>query len=211
MAQVQETCLASKLSIASDLPSLKGVPFSPPIEIIEANFSEIDQSLKQYFNTLAPLSVHVLNLHSELYSECTYTDISVNKVKVHAIIDSGTPINIVSTHLVRKLGIAPDLPNTRVYGTARKHTTTSEIAYSALLMRLGSIAVFSPVVVLPSKNYDVLIGTAFLRKYGVRLNMKDNTLTILCQTIPLYYTQHSTELTHSASQLTECQQIFNIQ
>ncbi|KAJ9060909.1 hypothetical protein DSO57_1025936 [Entomophthora muscae] len=128
----KETFLASKPSVASDLPSLKRVQFSLPIETIDANFPEIGQSLKQYFDTLAPLGVHVLSLHYELYSECTYTDISFNKVKVRAIIDSGAPIDIVSTRLVRKLGIAPEFAHTRVYVTASKHTTMSEGAYSAV-------------------------------------------------------------------------------
>ncbi|KAJ9086954.1 hypothetical protein DSO57_1038145 [Entomophthora muscae] len=113
-AKVQETCLNENPNVSSDVSNLKGVQLTMPLETINNNFPEIGQSLKQYFDTLAPLGIHLLNLHSETYSKCTYADISVNKVKVRAIIDRRDPINIGSTCLVQKLGLAPDIAHRRV-------------------------------------------------------------------------------------------------
>ncbi|KAJ9090198.1 hypothetical protein DSO57_1004776 [Entomophthora muscae] len=192
--QVQETCLNNSPNVSSDVPNLKCVQLAMPLKTIKNNFPEIGQSLKQYFDTPAPLRIHLLNLQSETYSKCTYANISVNKVKVRAIITSREPINIIFTSLVQKLGLAPDIAHNRVYGTAGLHTTTSEGAYSVIPMQFGSITVSSPAVVLPSQNYNVLIGTAFMRKYGVKIDMENNTFTILKQTIPLYYTKDATSI-----------------
>ncbi|KAJ9061031.1 hypothetical protein DSO57_1024696 [Entomophthora muscae] len=170
-AQVQETCLNENPNISSDVPNLKGVQLTMPLKTIENNFPEIGQSLKKYFVTPVSLGIHLLNLDSETYSECTYAEISVNKVKVRAIIDSRAPISIVSTCLVQKIGLAPYIVHSRVYGTVGLHTTTSEGAYSAIQMQFGSIAVSLPAVILPSQNYNVLIGTAFMHKYGVNIDI----------------------------------------
>ncbi|KAJ9075520.1 hypothetical protein DSO57_1035316 [Entomophthora muscae] len=170
-AQVQETFLNENPNISSDVPNLKGVQLAMLLKIIEKNFPEIGQSLKQYFDMSAPLGIHLLNLDYETYTECTYVEISVNKVKVRAIIDSRAPISIVSTCLVQKIGLAPYIAHRRVYGTVGLHTTTSEGAYSAISTKFGSIAVFLPAVILPSQNYNVLICTAFIHKYGVLIDM----------------------------------------
>lgn len=90
-AQIQEVCTGSNPNMSSNLLPLKGVQFSIPLETIEANFPEIGQSLCQYFDTLGPLGIHLLNLQSKSYTKCNYADISVNKVKVRVIIDSGPP------------------------------------------------------------------------------------------------------------------------
>ncbi|KAJ9072397.1 hypothetical protein DSO57_1027958 [Entomophthora muscae] len=132
--QVQETCLNKNPNVSSDVPSLKEFQLTMLLKTIENNFPEIRQSLKQYFDIPVPLGIHLLNLHSETYSECTYADISFDKVKVRAIINSRAPINIVLTRLVQKLGLAPDIAHSRVYGTAGLHTINSKGAYSAILM-----------------------------------------------------------------------------
>ncbi|KAJ9051011.1 hypothetical protein DSO57_1008831 [Entomophthora muscae] len=133
-AQVQETCLSESPNISSNIPNLKGVQLAMLLETIKNNFPEIGQSLNQYFDTLAPLGINLLNLHSETYSKCTYANISVNKVKLRVIIDSRAPINIVSTRLVWKLGLAPDIMHSRVYGITGLHTTTFKGEYSVIPM-----------------------------------------------------------------------------
>ena len=117
---------------SGDHPSLKGVHVAMPIEAIATSFPQVCQSLRSYLDSPEPFDIHALNSKSSSYSECTYADISVNKVKVRAIIDSGAPINIVSTRLVKKLGLAPDVAHCQTYGTAGPETTTLLGAYSAL-------------------------------------------------------------------------------
>ena len=103
------------------------------------------------------------------------------------MVDLGAPMNIISTKLVKRLGVPPDIKHKKEYGTAGPHNTTSQGAYSALPLRFGSIAVTAPAVVLPNQNYDFLIGTSFLKTYGVQTCHANNTLSILGQQLPLSY------------------------
>ena len=90
-------------------------------------------------------------------------------------------MNIISTKLVKRKGVPPDIEHKKEYGTAGPHNTTLQGAYLALPLRFGSIAVTAPAVVLPNQNYDFLIGTSFLKTYGVQTCHVNNTLSILGQ------------------------------
>ena len=114
-------------------------------------------------------------------------DILVNNQSVRAIVDLGAPMNIISTKLVKRLGVPPDIEHKKKYGTAGPRNTTSQGAYLALPLRFGSIAVTAPAVVLPNQNYDFLIGTLFLKTYGVQTCHANDMLSILGQQLPLSY------------------------
>ena len=73
--------------------------------------------------------------------DCTYVDMWVNKIKIQAIVDTGAPINVVSTKFAKRLGIAPDIAYQKEFGTAGLQPTTSQGAYSALPLRIGSLLV----------------------------------------------------------------------
>ena len=105
----------------------------------------------------------------------------VNGKRVHVIVDSGAPTNIISTRLVKRLGIPPDVKHCKEYGTAGPHSTKSQGAYSALPLCFGSIAVTAPAIVLPNQNYEFLLGTSFLKKYGVKICHSTDVFTILGQ------------------------------
>ncbi|KAJ9072562.1 hypothetical protein DSO57_1026237 [Entomophthora muscae] len=174
-AQVQETCLNNSPNVSSNVPNLKGVQLAMPLKTIENNFPEIGQSLKQYFDTPAPLGIHLLNLQSETYSKCTYANISVNKVKVRAIIDSRAPINIISTRLVQKLGLAPDIAHNRVYSTAGLHTTTSEGAYSVKIdMEKKTFTILKQTIPL----YYTKDTTSIKEKLTINLAYKDGIVAV---------------------------------
>ncbi|KAJ9062258.1 hypothetical protein DSO57_1012704 [Entomophthora muscae] len=65
---------------------------------------------------------------------CTTTqvEISIQKLKIKAILDTGLPVNIVSSKLVKKLKLAPELNYYQLYGTAGLSMTRTIGAYSAL-------------------------------------------------------------------------------
>ncbi|KAJ9067103.1 DNA damage-inducible protein 1 [Entomophthora muscae] len=153
---------------------------------MRAHHPKLCGSILKFLSMADDLDIHLANKISSSYSECTYADIFVNKIKVQAIIDTGAPINIVSTHLVKHLGLAPDIDHWKQYGTAWLMVTTAQGAYSALPLRFGSLAVLAPSIILPNNNYDILIGTLFMRQYGVRTDLAADTFEILGQTIPLY-------------------------
>ncbi|KAJ9057924.1 DNA damage-inducible protein 1 [Entomophthora muscae] len=154
---------------------------------MKAHHPKLCGSILEFLSMADDLDIHLVNKISFYYSECTYANIFVNKIKVQAIIDMGTPINIVSPRLVKRLGLAPDIDCRKQYGTVGLTVTTAQGAYSALTLHFGSLVVLAPAIVLPNDNYDILIGTLFMRQYGVRTDLAADTFEISGQTIPLYY------------------------
>ncbi|KAJ9078058.1 hypothetical protein DSO57_1010873 [Entomophthora muscae] len=60
--------------------------------------------------------------------------------------------------------------------------------YSALPLQFGSLAVSSPAIVFPYRDFDILIGTQFMRNFGAKIDFQENVLEILGQKLPIYYT-----------------------
>ena len=119
--------------------------------------------------------------------DCTYVDMWVNKIKIRAIVDTGAPINVVSTKFAKRLGMAPDIAYQKEFGTAGLQPTTSQGVYSALPLRFGSLSVLAPAIVLPNQHYNFLIGTAFIKQSNITICHKESSFTILNQHIPLIY------------------------
>ena len=132
---------------------------------------------------------NILHLNNPVLEnfECSYVWIWVHKIKVRAIIDSGAPGNIISTKLVNQLKLLPDIDHSQSYGTAGLSTTTSLGAYSALLLRFGSIQVAAPAIVLPNKSYDFLIGTLFLDNFKANIEYKTKTFNLMGVSLPMTY------------------------
>ncbi|KAJ9075096.1 hypothetical protein DSO57_1039571 [Entomophthora muscae] len=85
------------------------------------------------------------------------------------------------------MGLATDIDHNKQYDTAGLDCTTAQGAYSVLPLRFGLLAVSAPDIVLPNKNYNILIGTSFMRQYGVKTDLENDVLEILGTAIPLYY------------------------
>ena len=113
----------------------------------------------------------------------------MKKVPVRAILDTGAPGNIVLSKFVKKLGLQPDLIHEEIYGTAGPHSTKSTGAYSSLPIKFGSLITTAPAVVLENQDYDLLIGTSFLKSNQVKIDYDTMSLTILEQTLPIYTTK----------------------
>ncbi|KAJ9067770.1 hypothetical protein DSO57_1035868 [Entomophthora muscae] len=177
-----------------DATPLKGINMAIPMEIMKDHHPELCDSIFKFLSTANNLDIHLVNNIGSSYSECTYTDIFVNKLKVQAIINTGAPINIVSSKLVRQMGLAPDIDHKKQYGTAGLDCTTTQGAYSALPLRFGSLAVAAPAIVLPNENYNILLGTLFMQQYGVKTDLKNDVLEKLGQAIPLYYNRSNLEM-----------------
>ena len=123
--QIQESLVNRQSTCSSNTPTLKGVQLALPLDSIASNFPDVCRSLRAILNSDNEQDIHLIKSNSDSYTNCTYTDICVNKIQVKAIFDSGAPFNIVSTKLVKRLGIAPDIDHKQEYGTAGSHTTTS--------------------------------------------------------------------------------------
>ncbi|KAJ9073612.1 DNA damage-inducible protein 1 [Entomophthora muscae] len=179
---------------SGDATPLRGVNVAIPMETMKDHHLKLCDSIVKFLSTAKNLDIHLVNNISSSYSECTYADIFVNKLKAQAIIDNGTPINIVSSKLVQQMGLAPDIDHKKSYGTAGLDCTITQGAYSVLPLCFGSLAVSAPAIVLPNENYDILIGTLFMRQYAVKTDLENNILKILGQAIPLYYNQTNPEI-----------------
>ncbi|KAJ9076813.1 DNA damage-inducible protein 1 [Entomophthora muscae] len=179
---------------SGDATSLRGVNVAIPMETMKDHHPKLCDSIVKFLFTANNLDIHLVNNIGSSYSESTYADIFVNKLKVRAIIDTGAPINIVSSKLVRCMGFASDIDHKKQYGTAGLCCTTAQGAYSALPLRFGLLAVSAPAIVLPNENYDILIGTSFMHQYGVKTDLKNDVLEILGQAIPLYYNRLNPEV-----------------
>ncbi|KAJ9089562.1 hypothetical protein DSO57_1011617 [Entomophthora muscae] len=94
---------------STDILRLKGVNVAIPMDTMKAHHPKLCGSILAFLSMADDLDIHLVNKISSSYSECTYADIFVNKIKVQAIIGTGALINIVSTRLVKRLGLAPDI------------------------------------------------------------------------------------------------------
>ncbi|KAJ9051351.1 DNA damage-inducible protein 1 [Entomophthora muscae] len=194
MSDTEPQCLG-------DATLLRGANVDIPIETMKDHHLELCDSIFKFLSTANNLDIHFVNKIGSSYSECTYADISVNKLKVRAIIDTGAPINVMSSKLVRQMGLSPDIGHKKQYGTAGLDCTTDQGTYSTLPLRFGSLAVSAPDIVLPNESYNILIGTLVMRQYGVKTDLENDVLKILGQVIPLYYNHSNPEM---GSQTTPC-------
>ncbi|KAJ9068287.1 DNA damage-inducible protein 1 [Entomophthora muscae] len=179
---------------SGDATPLRSVNVAIPMETMKDHHPKLCDNIVKFLSTADNLDIHLVNNIGSSYSECTYADIFVNKLKVRAIINTRAPINIVSSKLLQQMGLAPDIDHKKSYGTAGLDCTIAQGAYSRLPLQFGSLVVSAPAIVLPNENYDILIGTLFMQQYGVKTDLENNILKILGQAIPLYYNQTNPEI-----------------
>ena len=158
---MEQTNGCSSIDGSSDPGILKDVLISFPLEKIASLCLDVTKALEKFFNSVSSNAFPV-SCSKIVPSDYTYVDISVNKIKVQAIVDSGAPCNIISSKLVKKLGLQPDLDYDQEYGTAGTEKVRSLGAYSALPMKFGQLFLSSLAIVLPNCNYEILIGTSLL-------------------------------------------------
>ncbi|KAJ9073733.1 hypothetical protein DSO57_1012954 [Entomophthora muscae] len=108
-----------------DATSLRGVNVAIPMETMKDHHPKLCDSITKFLSTYKNLDIHFIRNIGSSYSDCTYADIFVNKLKVQAIINTGDPINIVSSKLVQQMGLAPDINHKKQSGTAGLDCTTA--------------------------------------------------------------------------------------
>ena len=87
---------------------------------------------------------------------------------------------------MKKIKLAPDIECKKKFGTAGKEVTTALGAYSALPLRIGSMQMSAPAILLDSNGYDILLRTFFLVQYLATANFGQGTFTIMGHTVPMY-------------------------
>ncbi|KAJ9052893.1 hypothetical protein DSO57_1029513 [Entomophthora muscae] len=170
---------------------LRLVQVSTNLDTLKSLKPNLMAALELFLAQFKGLDVHkVTKITSPHYRErhdCTYIELVVQKLWVRAILDSGAPGNIVSTRLVKKLKLAPNLDYNEEFGTAGPDKTKALGAYSSLPLCFGKLVVTAPAIVLCNKSYDILIGTSFMATYGTIINHQDSTFSILGHLVPMFY------------------------
>ncbi|KAJ9058792.1 hypothetical protein DSO57_1008602 [Entomophthora muscae] len=136
------------------------------------------------------ISKEVLAILPPFGRDTTRVDLALQKVKIKAILDNGSPVNVVSYKLMKKLKLAPDLTYNQSYGTSGLSTTCAIRAYSALSLRFGKLLLSSPAVFLENESCDLLIGTQFLWEYNSIINLKERFLSLLNYNMFFIFEEH---------------------
>ncbi|KAJ9051341.1 hypothetical protein DSO57_1005343 [Entomophthora muscae] len=115
---------------------LRLVQVSTNLDTLKSLKPNLTTALELFLAQFKGLDIHkVTKITSPHYGEqhnCTYIELVVHKLWVRAILDSGALGNIVSTRLVKKLKLAPDLDYNEEFGTAGPDKTKALGAYSSL-------------------------------------------------------------------------------
>ncbi|KAJ9053798.1 DNA damage-inducible protein 1 [Entomophthora muscae] len=151
-----------------------------PLQTILKVVPGLKSALSSLREALNPQGIHT-TLPMELY----------NPILCLAVLETGAPIKIISSHLVRRLGFLPDISYADSFFTAGVESIKYNGAYSSVPLRFGELVVTYPAVVLESESYDMLIGTDFLRTYQTEISHLHGHFSILGYTVPLLFKDSS--------------------
>ncbi|KAJ9086616.1 DNA damage-inducible protein 1 [Entomophthora muscae] len=132
-----------------------------------------------------------MELYNPISRLCTWIEVTVFDTPIRAVLDTGAPTKIISSHLVRRLGFLPDISYAESFFTSGVEFIKSNGAYSSVPLRFGELVVTYPAVVLESDSYDMLIGTDFLRTYQTEISHLHEYFSILEYTVPLLFKDSS--------------------
>ncbi|KAJ9078388.1 hypothetical protein DSO57_1007104 [Entomophthora muscae] len=170
---------------------LRLVQVSTNLDTLKTLKPNLTTALELFLAQFKGLDIHkVTKITSPHYGEqhnCTYIELVAHKLRGRAILDSGAPGNNVSTRLVKKLKLAPDLDYNEEFGTTEPEKTKTLGAYSSLPLCFGKLVVTAPAIVLRNESYDILIVTSFMATYGTIINHQDSTFSILGNSVPMFY------------------------
>ncbi|KAJ9055939.1 hypothetical protein DSO57_1038159 [Entomophthora muscae] len=116
---------------------------------------------------------------------CTWIEVNVFDTPIKAVLDTGAPINIISSRLVKRLGFLPDILYAESFFTAGVESIKSNGSYSSVPLKFGELVVTYPSVKLESESYDMLRGTDFLRTYQTEISHLHVHFSILRYTVHL--------------------------
>ena len=77
----------------------------------------------------------------------TQVELSILKVRIKAVLDTGSPVNVLSYKLIRKLKLASDLTYNQSYGTSGTASSKDFGDYYNLPMRSGKLLITASTIV----------------------------------------------------------------
>ena len=104
-------------------------------------------------------------------------EVRINDVRIKALVDSGASLNVVRSDIVRKIN--PIITKSEIRditginnSRSKLHGTfTSEIKIKQCVAK-------AKLYIVQDSQYDLILGTPFLKKYAERLNFRTNVLTL---------------------------------
>lgn len=84
--------------------------------------------------------------------------VTVHKAKVIAILNTGSPVNVISSCISHKIKMTPNLNHSVVQGTTGLSIANSIGAHLGLPLCFGNLVLKTPAVALENEDYDLLIG-----------------------------------------------------
>jgi len=92
----------------------------------------------------------VLHAYSDPFdgSSSAYIQTEIFGIPVRAVLDTGAPLVILSSKFIKRIKFQPDISYDRLFGTAGDHKVTAQGAYSSIPIKLGSLVVTTPAIVL---------------------------------------------------------------
>ncbi|KAJ9065520.1 DNA damage-inducible protein 1 [Entomophthora muscae] len=166
------------------------VSISLPLQTILKVVLGLKSALSLLREALNPQGVHVtlpMELCNPILCLCTWIEVTVFDKSIRAVLDTGTPTNIISSCLARRLGFLPDISYTESFFTAGIESIKSNGAYSSVPLRSGELVMTYPSVVLESESYVMLICTDLLRTYQTKISHLHGHFSILGYTVPLFF------------------------
>ncbi|KAJ9086200.1 hypothetical protein DSO57_1006711 [Entomophthora muscae] len=95
----------------------KNVSVLLPLQTVYKEFPGLRCMIEKWDKELAEAQ-DILAVLPPFGCTTTQVEISIQKVKIKAVLDTGSPVNVVSSKLVKKLKLAPDLNYHQLYSTA---------------------------------------------------------------------------------------------
>ncbi|KAJ9064807.1 hypothetical protein DSO57_1026471 [Entomophthora muscae] len=126
-----------------DSPSIfVNVSISLPLQTILKVVPGLESALSSLREALNPQGVHTTlsrELHNPILRLCTWIEVAVFDTPIRAVLDTGAPINIISSHLVRRLGFLPDILYAESFIIAGVESIKSNGAYSSVPLRFDEL------------------------------------------------------------------------
>ena len=104
------TVLAESSEEAAEIADalFQNVPIFLRLQILHKEFPSLRCMVEMWESELK-FSQNILAIVTSFGKATTCIEVSIQKVKVRTIFDTGLPVNVVSSKLVRRLKMAPDL------------------------------------------------------------------------------------------------------
>lgn len=117
---------------ASEAP-FSSINGSFPLKELYVQCPQFRQVISNWEKALESKTDHIHFLDDNMAHLVTKVIVNIQKSRIKAVLDFGAPDTVVSSKLMQRLKLAPDVGYCKIYGTAGSHTTKAIGGYMALL------------------------------------------------------------------------------